>query len=522
VSLDPLYRWERRIAALPMPSPLVWTALIAAFLGFGVLIGRSTGGTVAKRSPVMLIAAASPPGSGSSTGSPPPPPAAEKTPPASESKASSSGSAVEPAGGSSGSSGGSSSSSSSTGSEQSSEKTKTPSSSKAAAKLPAIKHVFVVMLSDQPYATAFGPASEAHYLTGTLEKQGTMLERYYGVAQRPLAGAIALLSGQGPTEATAANCPTYTDLASTGKGADGQVLGQGCVYPSSTATLPGQLVAKHLTWKAYVEGIDEGASAPACAHPALGADDPSAAAASVPSAAAGGPSSAASVPSAAASVPGAGTASVGATGPAPFAQAQSAGTGYQTWRNPFVYFQGITSSPACASDDVGLSALKGDLKSEAKTPSFSYLAPGPCQDGSPTACAPGKPAGMAAADGFLKGTIPEILASPAYKKNGLLAITVDAAPSSGEWADSSSCCGQPKFPNLPAATGASALSPPGGGQVGLLLLSPFIKKGGALVQSTYNHFSLLATVEQLFGLSKLGYAGLSEVKALSPSLFSGG
>lgn len=468
MSLDPLYRWERRIAALPMPSPLVWTALIAAFLGFGVLMGRATGGAAAKRSPVVLVAAASPAGSGSSTGSTPPPAPAEKTPQASEPKGSSGSSPPESPAGPAGGSSSSSSSSSSTGSEQSSEKTKEPSSSKAAAKLPAIKHVFVVMLSDQPYATAFGPASEAHYLTGTLEKQGTMLERYYGAAQQGLAGAIALLSGQGPTEATAANCPTYTDLASTGTGADGQVLGQGCVYPSSTKTLPGQLAAKHLTWKAYVEGIDEGASTPpACAHPAAGA-------------------------------------------------------GYQTWRNPFVYFQGIVSSKACASDDVGMAAFKGDLASEAKTVSFSYVAPGPCQDGSPTACAPGKPAGMAAADGFLKRVIPEILASPAYKKDGLLAITVDAAPSSGEWADSSSCCGQPKFPNLPAATGAAKLSPPGGGQVGMLLLSPFIKKGGALVQSTYNHFSLLATVEELFGLSKLGYAALSEVKALSPSLFSGG
>jgi hypothetical protein len=485
----------------------VWTALIAAFLGFGVLMGRATGGVAATRSPVMLVAATAQAGSGTSTGSTPPPPAAEKTPQAGESKGSSAGSAAESSGGSSSSS--SPPSSSSTGSEQSSGETKESSASKAAAKLPAIKHVFVVMLSDQPYATAFGPASEARYLTGTLEKQGTVLERYYGAAQQGLAGAIALLSGQGPTEATAANCPTYTDVAFTGKGADGQVLGQGCVYPSSTEALPGQLAAKHLTWKAYVEGIDEGASTPpTCAHPAAGASDPSAAAASVLSAAAGGPS--------------AGTASVGATGPAPFAQVQAVGAGYQTWRNPFVYFQSVVSSPTCASDDVGMSALKGALASEAKTATFSYVAPGPCQDGSPTACAPGKPAGMAAADGFLKQVISEILASSAYKKDGLLAITVDAAPSSGEWADSSSCCGQPKFPNLPSAPGAAALSPPGGGEVGMLLLSPFIKKGGALVQSTYNHFSLLATVEELFGLSKLGYAGLSDVKALSPSLFSGG
>jgi hypothetical protein len=72
---------------------------------------------------------------------------------------------------------------------------------------------------------------------------------------------------------------------------------------------------------------------------------------------------------------------------------------------------------------------------------------------------------------------------------------------------------------LPALTGVAKLSPPGGGQVGLLLLSPFIKKGGGLVQETYNHFSLLATVEEVFGLGKLGYAGGSEVKPFSASLF---
>jgi hypothetical protein len=128
---------------------------------------------------------------------------------------------------------------------------------------------------------------------------------------------------------------------------------------------------------------------------------------------------------------------------------------------------------------------------------------------------------MMAADGFLQRIVPKILSSKAYKQGGLLAITVDDAPSTGEYADSSSCCGQPRFPNLPVPTGAAALSPQGGGQVGMLLLSPFIK-GGGLVQDTYNHFSLLATVEQLFGLTRLGYAGLPEVKPLSPSLFSTG
>ena len=43
MNLDPLRRWEQNVGGLPMPSPLVWSALIAAFLGFGVLIGRATG-----------------------------------------------------------------------------------------------------------------------------------------------------------------------------------------------------------------------------------------------------------------------------------------------------------------------------------------------------------------------------------------------------------------------------------------------------------------------------------------------
>jgi hypothetical protein len=303
------------------------------------------------------------------------------------------------------------------------------------------------------------------------------------VAHQGLANEIALLSGQGPTEATAADCPTYSEISPSSSGAEGQVLGKGCVYSSATQTLMSQFAAKQLTWRAYVEGIDEGAGTlAACAHPASGAADPSAAA-------------------------------LVAGGTAP---------GYQTWRNPFVYFGSVVGSSACASDDVGMSALKGDLASEKSTPSFSYIAPGPCQDGNPTPCAPGKGAGMVAADAFLQKVVPEILSSKAYKQNGLLAITVDQAPSSGEDADSSSCCGQPNYPNLPAPTGVAKLSGSGGGQVGLLLLSPFIKKGGGLSQETYNHFSLLATVEEAFGLGRLGYAGGSEVKPFSASLFSGG
>ena len=113
--------------------------------------------------------------------------------------------------------------------------------------------------------------------------------------------------------------------------------------------------------------------------------------------------------------------------------------------------------------------------------------------------------------------VPEITGSKAYKGSGLLVITVDQAPSTGEFADSSSCCGQPQFPNLPVSS--SGLGPEGGGQVGALLLSPYIAKAG-VSQEQYNHFSLLRTIEDLFGLSHLGYAGLSKVSSFEPSIFT--
>lgn len=496
---DLLRRWEQGFGSLPLPSSLAWVILALAFLCFGILMGRATGtdpvGALAstRASLKLVVAQASTGTSAGSTGEAKSPPAPAETTPepaassseptgnAATNKAASSprSTAASGEGGSKGFSG----SKSSGEPEGASGSAPAPGGGGPGASkttLPAIKHVFVVMLDQEPYATAFGPASPANYLTHTLEKNGELVVRYYGVAHEALADGIGLLSGQGPTEATAVNCPTYNEVAPANSGPDGQVLGQGCFYPSSTPTLMGQLAAKHLSWKAYVEGLSEGPSTPsACSHPAAGVADPSAA-----------------------------TLTPGATAPA-----------YQAWRNPFVYFGSIANSAACASRDVGINQLSHDLSAPDNTPALSYIAPGPCEDGSPEACSPGKASGMSAADMFLQKYVPQILSSPAFKKDGLLAITVDNAPTKGEYADSSSCCGQPHFPNLPASSGTAKLAPPGGGQVGLLLLSPFIKKGGVLTQGTYNHYSLLATIEQIFGLSKLGYAALPEVKPLSASLF---
>ncbi len=451
--------------ALRVPTPRISALLVLVFLGFGTLLGSAAGSDRARqiaglspRLKVIVPARSATAAEPASTGAESEPPESEPevTPEASESPGSTATTSTQTSG----------EEESGTGKE---EKGGGESAAKTATKLPAIKHVFVLMLSDEPYAGLFGPESKARYLAGTLEKKGELLVRYDAVAHEQLANEIALLSGQGPTTQTTGNCPAYTPLTPGGHGANEQVLGDGCVYPGSTETVAGQLSAKHLSWRAYVEGIDEpGTAAGACAHPASGAADPTFAA-----------------------------------GP------------YATFRDPFVYFESIVSSSACGANVVGVSSLKEDLASAAKTPSLSYIVPDRCHDAGTVECAPGAKTGPAAADGFLESIVPAITASKAYKDDGLLVITTDEAPSSGEFADSSSCCGQPPYPNVLSPAGGLGR---GGGAVGALLLSPFVK-GATTSQDPYNHYSLLRTIEDIFKLKHLGYAGLSAVKPLSPSLF---
>jgi hypothetical protein len=488
-----------------LPPPWVRALLVLVFLGFGVFVGNatsSTGTEVASVRPTVRLVLPAAASAAVQTTATPPPVSAEATPEAASPQTKTTSPAK------------SAPKTASNGASTGSTKTQGPGAQEGAAghgeeggsgsssKLPPVKHVFLIVLADQPYAAVFGPASKAPYLAHTLEKQGELLLRYYAVAHDELANAVALISGQGPTAETAANCPTYTDIAPATAGAEGQVLGSGCVYPSSTQTLAGQLAAKRLSWRAYVEGMGESPSAPAtCQHPALGAADPTVG----------------SVPPAATTTTGPDSQLVSANEPA-------AGVDYTTFRNPFVYFHEVIDSPSCAADDVGIGQLSSDLASPKRTPSLAYIVPSLCDDGRDAPCAPGRAGGLPPAEAFLRKVVPEILASKAYKEGGLLAITVDQAPATGIEADSSSCCGQPSFPGLPAPAplpGGGKLPPSGGGQVGALLLSPFVK-GATIDQDPYNHFSLLRTIEDLFGLSHLGYAGGAKVESFATSMFTHG
>lgn len=381
--------------------------------------------------------------------------------------------------------------------------------------LPPIKHVFMVVLSGEGYQQTFGHSANDPYLAKTLVKQGELAVNYYSVAGSPLSNEIAMVSGQGPNPETTQDCPRYDPLIALGSGAQEQLLGSGCVYPVTAPTLADELKAAKLTWKTYLEtkGSQKQARPEAC-RPPVG----------------------------------------GSTGPYPTATQP-----YAAWRNPFLFFSSLTSSK-CPKTNAPLSRLGSDLRHDSTTPSLSYIVADTCHDGSPDPCAPNAPSGMGPADAFLKKVIPEIKRSPAYRAGGMIVITFDNAPQSGPYADSSSCCNTPTYPNMegsgsstgptgpsgptgptgstgstgatgstgdtgstgptgttgttgqtgptgPADTGGGVTNPTGGGgQVGLLLLSRYIKPNSFEVTDYFNHFSLLGSIEQLFGLQRLGYA----------------
>jgi phosphoesterase family protein len=301
-----------------------------------------------------------------------------------------------------------------------------------------IKHVFLISLASPGYEAAFGTASQMPYLSGTLRPQGVLLTNYSLLSEASAANGIATVSGQKPTAASSADCPIY----------------EKCLYSVETLTLADQLGSARFSWHAYLEGMSDEAGKPAnCVYPAPGAVE-------------------AAVPS-----------------------------GYSPRLNPFVYFHSLLDLGDCATNDVPGAELSKDLKTVDSTANFSYIAPNLCNAGFRGQCLEGTADGAAAADAYVAKIVPEILASPAYKRDGLLIVTFGAV--------------DPTPPTEPAA------APPANPlKVGALLTSP-LAAPGSTDAAHYNPYSLLRSSEELFGLEPLGAAAGAKVHSFASALTAG-
>jgi hypothetical protein len=379
-----------------------------------------------------------------------------------------------------------------------------------------VKHVFVIMLENKNYAETFGSSTQDPYLQKTLVPMGTLLTNYYGTGHVSLDNYISLVSGQSPTPDTENDCVpgltgltgSFNDVVQTGTTSDGQVIASGgCIYPTSVKTLPDQMVAAGLTWKGYMGdmGNDPARESSTCGHPTLNGNDNT---------------NSAEAPSA--SVP--------------------KGDAYATRHNPFMYFHSIIDSPSCQTNVVNVDRLTTDLSSVSATPNLVFITPNLCDDGhdgdgtgaAGKGCADGRPGGLASADAFLANWVPKIMASPAYQQDGMLLVTFDESGYTTTTTTDSvtkhttvniifpgtTCCNQQPGPNIStdrpgsfAIQASSSLTENivingfGGDRVGAVLISPFVK-AGSTSSTAYNHYALLKSLEQIFGISTyLGYAG---------------
>jgi hypothetical protein len=405
--------------------------------------------------------------------------------------------------------------------------------------LPPIKHVWVIILENQTYNNTFGTTLPVPYLSQTVAAQGELLQNYYGTSHFSLGNYISLLSGQAVTTSTQDDCSlsTYPSLSSTYGNVTpasvqsyNQIQGTGCIYPANTLTIADQLTASGYTWKGYMEdmGNDPTREAATCGQPT----------------GYGEPYSAGGSPAGSATGVGAYDNTQSAQVPPSY---KAGGTGkvsdqYAGRHNPFIYFQSMIQSPSgltpggspCATHVVPLnsSTLQADVASISTTPNFSFITPNLCDDGHDVPChTPGSPTGAQAyypENAFLQKWVPIITHSPAFQQDGLLIITFDETSLSGTSPtnvyvgyDGSGCCNEPTGPNtttpgiaplalpqyynLPITTGSNGIS--GGGQIGTVLVSPYVKPGSVSTVG-YNHYYMLHQLEDFFGINNyLGFAG---------------
>jgi acid phosphatase len=130
---------------------------------------------------------------------------------------------------------------------------------------------------------------------------------------------------------------------------------------------------------------------------------------------------------------------------------------YALKHNPFAYYGG-----ACPSNVVPIEKLDADLAGA--TPSFVWITPGLCHDG--------HDCGLDVAGAWLDETVARITSSDAWRSNGMLFIVWDE----GDGGDSN------VVPLIVLTKDATAMR----------------------VETQYDHYSLLATIEDLFGLPRLG------------------
>jgi len=165
---------------------------------------------------------------------------------------------------------------------------------------------------------------------------------------------------------------------------------------------------------------------------------------------------------------------------------------YERKHNPFVSYLDVQSSASRMANIVDFGQLDSDLAS-GDVANYIWISPDQCNDmhgrGGPSTdpCNFGNIPGLiATGDAFLFSTVSKIMASPAWNGNSVIFVTWDE--SDFPFADVSGCCD----------------AVPGGGHVVTLVIS-HSDHAARTSSLAYNHYSMLATIEQGWHIGCLAF-----------------
>jgi hypothetical protein len=204
---------------------------------------------------------------------------------------------------------------------------------------------------------------------------------------------------------------------------------------------------------------------------------------------------------------------------------------YASKHNPFVLFEDVRNDPQRMENVKPYTSFASDLARERTTPDFSFIVPDQCNDmhgGVYTAVAdhPETPCPYGSsnddtndaalkrkADAFVHRAVETIMHSQAWRGGtSVIFVVSDEGDYSGDsttggWASTAGCCDSPILPqgdpdisaNWPGGLYGGGLAP------AVVVVSHGGRTGGYVSDTPYNHYSLLATIEQIWNLGQLGY-----------------
>jgi phospholipase C len=179
---------------------------------------------------------------------------------------------------------------------------------------------------------------------------------------------------------------------------------------------------------------------------------------------------------------------------------------YERKHNPFVSYMDVQSNPARMANIVDLSQLSTDLAT-GNIPNYVWISPDQCNDmhGRSTAgaCNFGNVQGLiSTGDTFLKNTVGSIMSSSAWTGNSAIFIMWDESDFTNTgpsgFGDTSGCCE----------------ANPGGGHVVSIVISHSDHSARTSAVS-YNHYSMLRTIQDGWRLGCLAFTCSSDVPAMS-------